>query len=238
MRFTILFLLFFGCSFGQYPIELKIESIIPIDSTSSTYRTYTVNYSIKNISDKEVAFINCQYPINIMYPDVKKPIVVPYIYENDSERKDIKLKTNIQYLKINNISNYKNAQEAAKQNNIEYEKALAKKVAEMKAKREERLKINDIDYVKSAIVKLKPNERRDFTETYYWDKVRYFKIDDLEYYIDEDAKFYFELKLNLHKQNFQYFFSEKEYENIKNNPNFLEGIIRSNKIEINFKNKL
>lgn len=80
MKFILLFLLFFECSFGQHPIELKIESINPIDSTSSTYRMYTVNYSIKNVSDKEVAFINCQYPINVMYPDVKKPIVVPCIY--------------------------------------------------------------------------------------------------------------------------------------------------------------
>lgn len=228
-------LLYSSLVFSQIkPLELKIDAISYTDSLAA-YRTFKVNYHLKNTTNQDIIFINSYYPINTSYPDVKKPIVLPVIYENGSARTEINLKTNVEFLQVDKISKSKNVTEDEKAYNAEYEKALAKKIEELKARREERLKINDFDYVKSAVTTLKPNESKDFTEFYYWNKVRYFKINDLEYYIDENATFFLELSMNLPKEKFQYFFSEEEYKKMKHNPNFLEGIVRSNQVELNFK---
>lgn len=236
MKLNIVFFLFYSSlAFSQInPLELKIDAI-SFSDTLSTYRTFAVKYHLKNTTNQDITFINCQYPLNTSYPDVKKPIVLPVMYENGSARNEIILKSNVQFLQVEKISKAKSLAQDEKAYDAEYEKALAKKILELKVLREERLKINDFDYVKSAVTTLKPNESKGFSETYYWDKVRYFKINDLEYYIDENATFFLELSMNLHKEKFQYFFSVEEYKAMKNNPNFLEGIVRSNKVELNFK---
>lgn len=231
----VVLLLYSSLVFSQInPLELKIDAISYTDSLA-TYRTFKVNYHLKNTTNQDITFINSYYPINTSYPDVKKPIALPVIYENGNARNEISLKSNVEFLQVDKISKAKTLAEDEKAYNAEYEKALAKKMEEHKARREERLKINDFDYVKSAVTTLKPNESKDFTEFYYWNKVRYFKINDLEYYIDENATFFLELSMNLPKEKFQYFFSEDEYKKMKDNPNFLEGIVRSNQVELNFK---
>jgi hypothetical protein len=105
----------------------------------------------------------------------------------------------------------------------------------MKEEVERRRRINDFDYVKSSIHTFRPKEIRLLTETFYWNKRRYYKVDDLEYYIDEKEPYYLELSMIHYKKDFQYFFPEEEYKKMKDNPNFLEGTILSNKMEINFK---
>jgi hypothetical protein len=175
------------------------------------------------------------YPLNAVYPDVKELQVYTSILENEKQVHQNVLQNNIRFIKYK--SNFENAISEADKKAIteEFLKSFSKDSTARKAQRERMLKINDFEYVKSSITTLKPNEVRDFTETYYWNKIRYYKQDDLEYYIDENTPYFLELSMNIPKDEFQYFFSDVEFKKIKENPNFIDGIIRSNQVELNFK---
>jgi hypothetical protein len=85
-----------------------------------------------------------------------------------------------------------------------------------------------------SLVYLKPNETKNFQIITFWDKQRYFKIDENEYYLDENEKYEFELSLYLDKLNRKEKLTEEEFTKIKNDENFIEGRFSSNKMKINF----
>ena len=231
---VVLFLLYSSLSFGQKPLEIVIDSITSSD-TLGTIRKFTVNYHIQNTSDKEVKFINCSYPMTNFYPDVNVLKVYSVIVENDNYiRLNILHKNLDQMLYLDSLNYAKTDEERAK---IIKNRYKIKPIDTLKLKNdiEKRRKINDFDYVKSSIHTFQPKETRQLTETFYWNKRRYYKVDDLEYYIDEKEPYYLELSMVHYKKDFQYFFPEEEYKKMKDNPNFLEGTILSNKMEINFK---
>lgn len=230
----ILFLLYSSLSFGQKPLEIVIDSITSID-TLGTIRKFTVNYHIQNTSDKEVKFINCSYPMTNFYPDVNVLKVYSVIVENDNYIRLNILEKNLGYLQHLDSLDNAESDEARAKIRLAYIKRKPRDTTKMKEEVERRRKINDFDYVKSSIHTFQPKEVRSLTETFYWTKRRYYKVDDLEYYIDEKEPYYLELSMVHYKKDFQYFFPEEEYKKMKDNPNFLEGTILSNKMEINFK---
>ena len=231
---VVLFLLYSSLSFGQKPLEIVIDSITSID-TLGTIRKFTVNYHIQNTSDKEAKFINCSYPMTNFYPDVNKLKVYSSIVENDHYNQANILYKNVEQMMYLDSLNYAKTDEEIGKIFMNRLKTKPIDTLKLKTEVERRRKINDFDYVKSAIQTFQPKEIRSFTETYYWNKRRYYKVDDLEYYIDEKEPYYLELSMVHYKKDFQYFFPEEEYKKMKDNPNFLEGTILSNKMEINFK---
>lgn len=231
---VVLFLLYSSLSFGQKPLEIVIDSITSID-TLGTIRKFTVNYHIQNTSDKEVKFINCSYPMTNFYPDVNVLKVYSVIVENDNYIRLNILEKNLGYLQHLDSLNNAESDETRAKIRLAYIKRKPRDTTKMKEEVERRRRINDFDYVKSSIHTFRPKEVRSLTETFYWNKKRYYKVDDLEYYIDEKEPYYLELSMVHYKKDFQYFFPEEEYKKMKDNPNFLEGTILSNKMEINFK---
>ena len=230
----ILFILYSSLSFGQKPLEIIIDSITSYDSIANI-RKFTVNYHIQNTSDKEVKFINCSYPMTNFYPDVNKLKVYSVIVENDKYIRLNILNKNIRQMQhLDSLDNAESAEARAKIM-LAYIKNRPRDTIKMKEEVARRRKINDFEYVKSAIHTFQPKEVRTFTETFYWNKRRYFKVDDLEYYIDEKEPYYLELSMVFYKKDFQYFFPEEDYKKMKDNPNFLEGYYVSNRMEINFK---
>lgn len=235
MKLKLLFLLINFYSFGQLkPIEIKIDSIISSDSISNV-RKFNVNYHIQNTTDKEVSFINCIYPLNNFYPDVKELKVYSIIVEDDKYVKLNILHKNI--LLMHHLDSLDNARSSEERTKIiqYYLKNNSRDTTKFKNEIERRRKINDFEYVKSAIITFQPNEIRYFTDTYYWNKKRYYKVNDLEFYIDEKEPYFLELSMVFFKKEFQHFFPEEDYKKMKDNPNFLDGHIVSNRIEINFK---
>jgi len=89
--------------------------------------------------------------------------------------------------------------------------------------------------IMNSIFVLKPNETKHFEQKLNWTKQRYYKSFDLEYFFDEESKYFLQLELSLMKKEFSDRLSEEEFENIMKNPNFLKGNYYSNKVEINFK---
>jgi hypothetical protein len=89
--------------------------------------------------------------------------------------------------------------------------------------------------IMNSIFVLKPNETKQFVQQINWDKKRYIKSHDLEYYFDENHKYFLELELTLMKSEFQDRLTKEELEAIMKNENFIKGNYKSNKVEINFK---
>jgi len=85
------------------------------------------------------------------------------------------------------------------------------------------------------IITLKPKQKIAYTKNLIWDKKRYLKFDENEFYLDEKTPHYFELTINLMKEQFKDLLEPEEFQTIMNNPNFIKGWFISNKMEINFK---
>ncbi len=87
----------------------------------------------------------------------------------------------------------------------------------------------------SDMITLSPNQKKSYSKTVIWFKKRYFKIDDVEYYLDEIIPHYFELSINLMKEEFKDKLSVEEYQKIMNDKSFVKGWFTSIRTEINFK---
>jgi uncharacterized protein YoaH (UPF0181 family) len=85
-----------------------------------------------------------------------------------------------------------------------------------------------------SIFTLQPKETQTYTTIWYWDKKRYFKRDEFEYYLNEKGTFYFQMYLFLMKEQYQNKLTKVDYEAIMKMPNFIKGIFQSEKVEINF----
>ena len=82
---------------------------------------------------------------------------------------------------------------------------------------------------------LHPNQKENFEATFTWNKNRYYYMEPHEYYLDENAKHYFEITLVALKEEFKDRIDKEVYDKIMKDPNFIKGVFISNKIEINFK---
>ena len=87
----------------------------------------------------------------------------------------------------------------------------------------------------NSVVILKPNETKTFTIKTLWDKNRYIKNDDLEFYLDQNNTIEIELILDLKTNLFQDQLTKEDLQKIKENPNFISGQFTSNKMKIEFK---
>ena len=231
MRFILLFLLFFGCSFGQNrPIEIKIDSITSIDSAEFLDREFTINYYIKNLSNNEVSFFlntkrfipssasSMQHVTTYRLFQNEKPIDVSQVFTG--QRTFFKYEGNDPKAFEEFMKNKKDSIL------LEFEKIKSDTLHTWKKKNKA---------IMSSIFVLKPNETKHFVQKLNWTKQRYYKSFDLEYYFDEESKYYLQLELSLMKKEFSDRLSEEEFENIMKNPNFIKGNYYSNKVEINFK---
>ncbi len=239
MKFKILFFFFFSIiSLGQNaPILLKIDAITSLDSIPNE-RKFTINYSIENLNDKEVSFfLKPNYLISnssasmtravsyTIYQN-KEAIDIDKIFGNrkndlfwqsienakTEEEKRILFENQLKEMKIDVASDLKKAEE---DDNYFWKK--------------------DNKDLLSDIIILSPNQKKSFSKTVFWFKKRYFKIDDIEYYLDEILPHYLELTINLMKEEFRDKLSDQEFQKIMTDKSFIKGWFTSNRVEINFK---
>jgi len=236
------YLLFFFSviSLGQNaPIELKIDSITTLDSIPEE-RHFMITYHIENLTNKEVSFF--------MNPKE----LIPNSRASLSRKISYKVYENNNYLDIGNLfvdlrsrefdKSFSNAKTAEEKNQI-MNKFLNKEVmidsndslknlSKDKLAFFEKIKANAL---MNTIFTLKSNEKKSFSKKLIWNKKRYIKIDDNEYYIDENTPHFIELSMNLMKEEYQNQLEPEDYEKIQKNQNFIKGWFTSNKMEINFK---
>jgi hypothetical protein len=89
--------------------------------------------------------------------------------------------------------------------------------------------------MKNHYLTLQPSQIENFEATFNWNKNRYYYLEPNEYYLDENAKHYFEFTFVALKEEFKDRIDEDLYAKIKDDPNFIKGVFISNKVEINLK---
>ena len=105
----------------------------------------------------------------------------------------------------------------------------------IKSNDEKILSIEDKKTIKASIITLKPREKISYTKILYWNKTRYYKIDENEFYLDEIKPHYIEFSITLTDDDFSKNLYSKNSEALLQNLHFIKGWFTSNKLEINFK---
>ena len=217
------FYILFFCltAFSQSkPLELKILSLTEIDSVSE--RTFSLGFSISNKTDKTIHFILNPEGLIPISGGSMRPNPYYKIYEKETS---IDISNLFTGRKVSRT--FKNEEDFKK-----YQDSLSEVVKNKTL--EELVKENKASTIKN-IQEMKPNETKEYSSTFRWDKNRYFKNDVMEYYIDEKEPHFFELHINLMKEELLSKFSEEEKNEILKDKNFIKGWFTSNKVEINFR---
>lgn len=237
-----LLLLFISTTiFAQNPIvKIEIDSINSIDSSS--FRKFTINYSIRNISKNKISFFldpkrivagsggSMETSISGNLFQGKEELPMHSILSHTSKSRD--LPEGFELIKDEKEKNevlrkyLKEVLDIDMDNELEEIKKSDDPNYKLK-KSSERLMI--------SIMTLEPFEVKHYSKIFYWDKKRYHKDYDLEYYIDEKSNCLLQLYIVLLKEEYKERMLESDYNALLKTPNFIKGWYNSNKMEINFR---
>ena len=238
----IFFLFSVGISAQNSVISLNINSVTT-NETSNINTEYQFNYQIKNNTNNEISFFLLPNALIANTASSMSLYPVYKIYQNgifedmDGPFFEFETQNELDYSKLED----KNSEEAKNlitriqtvQSIIS--KQYYKNYIDKGGKETNKNWIYQNQKILNNIVVLKPNETRNFIIKTLWDKNRFVKNDDLEYYLDENNKIELELILDLKTNLFKEYLSETDLQKINENPNFISGTFVSNKMEINFK---
>lgn len=211
-------LLFCVSLFGQKkPLSFEIDKLTSIDSISK--RCYTLEYHIQNVSDKTVSFI------------LNGTSLIPINAGSQSERMYFKLFENDKSIEMSNIIDNGFVQKRFMNSEVITDSLMLKKQEEegLQYYKEQRKKS-----ILENIITLKPNEAKEYTAYFSWNKERYRRQGDFEYYISETQPHFLQLDFNLMLEVFEERLTGEEYKTISSNPNLIKGWYTSNKVPIDF----
>ncbi|MEM0541746.1 hypothetical protein WFZ85_03900 [Flavobacterium sp. j3] len=241
----IFFFVFF-CSFSAFAqnpkLKVKINSIttFPVHNSATEYH---INYQIENETTNELSFF--LIPNALIANSASSLTLFPVykMYQNgvfedmDGPFFEYETKDDLEYSKIEN----KESEEA---------KNLLKKIQisqgtiamdNYKKYKDNGGESEDFQWIYyrqrllNSVVTMKPNETKTFTIKTLWNKNRYIKNDDLEFYLDQNNTIEIELILDLKTNLFQDQLTKEDLQNINKNPSFISGQFTSNKMKIEFK---
>lgn len=240
--FYFLFLISFSVIAQNPKLGVTITSIKTEDISASNTE-YHINYQIENKTSEELSFFLLPnaliantassltlYPVyrmhqNGVFEDMDGPF---FEYETEDE---------LEYAKIED----KTSDEAKKlAKNFQTKQAIVamdyyKKYKDNGGTSEDFQWVYYRQKLLNNIIVLKPKETKSFTIKTLWNKNRFIKNDDLEFYLDENNTIEIELILDLKTNLFKDQLSEEDLAKINANPNFIRGDFVSNKMKIDFK---
>ena len=243
MKHLLVLFLFISTSSIAQKTALKVTiNSITFEDTKPSKRNYFIKYQIENTTKNEVSFFLIPqtliahtassmtlYSVYKLYrngvletmdgPFMESPIPELNEYDDFEDKKSPEAKAFVE--KIN--KKYRDENKLTLEN-------YKKKGGQSK---DEKFILDNNELVKSKIT-LQPCETKYFEIKTNWDKNRYIKNDDFEFYLDEKDKFEFELNLILNKTNRKDRLLQVDFEKFLNDPNFLEGTFVSNKVAIFF----
>ena len=234
MRILCVYLLLLSLPISAQ-IELKIDAISSKDSIP-TERKFTIQYHIENLTDKEVVF--SLYPMSFG-SNRRASMFKGMVYKIFQDQEFLDLEDIFSNTKVNS---YRQALLEAKTK--EEKDVLVRKYLEEQKRinldsksiiDENELLLEKGKNFSKSIITLLPKEKRSYSKTLIWNKSRYYKLEDNEFYLDENKPHYFELTINLMKEYFKDYVEVNEYQEILNNPSYIKGWFTSNKVEIDFK---
>ncbi len=224
-------------------LDVKIDTIT-FDDSNLKNRKYNINYHIENLTNNEISFF--LIPNTLIANAASSMTLFPIykIYVNG-----IFIALDGPFMEKYGID-WENVLQGYKDYNSAEAKELIKKtIDDFKTKKklivdnykknggtstDEKWILQNDNLLKSKIT-LKPKEIKLLVIKTNWDKERYSKQDDLEYYLDDKDHYDFELIIDLKKIAFKNQLSSEYFSKIETDKNFIEGIFTSNKMEIDFK---
>jgi hypothetical protein len=228
--------------FGQNPkIEVAITSITTFD-ISDEATEYHIKYQIKNTTENTVSFFLIPNALIANTASSLTLFGVYKMYQNgifeDMDGPFFEYETE-EELEIAKLSDKTSAE--AKMKTEQFQKNTNKKATEIYTNyKNNGGQSSDFRFIYQRqkildnIQTLKPLEAKTFTIKTLWNKNRFVKNEDLEYYLNSDHKIEMELILELKTSLFADQLEREDLEKVNNNPNFLSGSFVSNKFPIPF----
>ncbi|MCZ8228970.1 hypothetical protein [Flavobacterium sp.] len=214
-------------------LQIKINTITT-DNSDKNHRKFNIEYTLENTSDKEIAFFFTPNHFNSAHRGSLQTAMLFKIFQNDTLIPADGMLSNSKndYSKLSNVLDVE-----------ERIKVLDKMKADelnitLDSLRSYRKRItSDPDFFQkesskklmSSIIRLPSKSHKTYHQILYWNKKRYFKTDDNEYYLGETSPFFIELCLVALKEELSFKLSPEDFKTIKNNPSFIKGYFTSNK---------
>ncbi len=242
MKLLFLFLCSTFSLFAQEKqLEVKINSITTKDVNYSN-RMFYINYQIENKTKNPISFflipnaliahaassltLFTVYKIyqNGKFEDMDGPF---FEFENDDE---------LEYHTLQN----KNSEDAKRLLKTIQDREIIFATKDFKEYKDKGGISDDFKWIYNRakllnnIIVLNPFETKKFTIKTIWNRNRFIKNDDLEYYLNENDDFEIELILDLKTNLFYNQLTKEDIQRIFANPNFINGEFVSNKYKLNF----
>lgn len=223
-------------------IQVKVDSIYYVD-TNYKNREYYINYQIINTTDKEISFFLIPNALIAETASSSTLFTVYKIYQNgiyenmDGPFFEFESLEELKLAQIEDVNSidYKGLFNTVKQNKKTQIAEYLKKYKDEGGLVSDKLWIYENQRLLDNIIKLMPLESQKFTIKTLWNKDKYIKNGDLEFYLDDNKIIEFQLILDLKKQLFKEKLAPDYFMKIEKDTNFIEGTFVSNKIELNFK---
>lgn len=237
----IIFFLATFNSFAQSEIALQIESLKILED-SKDERKYELVYTIKNLTNRKLSFFF--NPIGFGGSLSNKPYYKCYQNNeyldsgqmlNNYSQKSIQVDPRILKLEGKSEKEQDSIVFSYLKENMKFEAdSIKTKVTDSTIEYQGFINQNPEDRLLKQIYTIEPGAVVSHTEKLFWNKERYFTIDQHEYYVDEKGNHEFEITMVLMKEPFKDRLSKEKYQEIMDNKNFIKGVFISNKIPINF----
>lgn len=220
---SLIVLYFFGwnCNAQTTEVAVQIDSIAHIDP-SPNERLFTVHYSITNKTKDTISLI------------LNTRSIKPNMYNHPSWVPSYRLYQEENLVETNTIFNSKKNDAALKQLMQALEENR-KDLADFLAKQTEGTEQRTHKEILESVIQFRGNETKKFTANLSWDKNRYHKFEDNEYYLNTNDTHFLDLFLYFNKHELASRLTAEDLKNILETPNLISGWITSNKFPINFK---
>lgn len=224
MKYIKFILLLFSIHlFCQTPLlELKIDAITFSDSLQG-FRKFKIDYSLTNKTNNQVSFFlgdmqesKKGHDLNVLYQLYQNKLFL-----NSNSILKEKIKDDFNPAKIDNFF-------SKNKDSILLSIELGNKEGTFL------WRVDNKEIIDSKMI-LQPNECKKFSKILYWDKKRYYKQDDNEYFLDEKQVYTIEFFINLSKSIDREKLTLKQYEKAINDKNFVKGVFFTPRFELNFK---
>lgn len=212
IRFFLL--LFISLSANAQKLELKIDDI-SIDDSDALERKFIVHYHLENLTNQHLLFFQ---DLDGMVPSTGGAMTpMPYfkLFEEDAL-----IEQNIftGWRKEDTQNTSKPKQAALNEKQITF------------------LKDNP-NSILGKLQAIEPGEKQFFSQAFYWDRKRYHLAHDIEYYLDENTKYFMEITMVMLKQQYEKQLPEELYKQIAEDNRYVVGSFTSNKHAIDFGKK-
>lgn len=242
MKYFLLLLISLKVLSQNPSLKIEIDSINTVDSI--THRKFTINYTIKNLSNDKISFFLNPERVLPGSSGSMSTYISAVLFQENEELPTNDILTFTSHKKEALIPNFESIKDEKEKNKAIKTYMNETLGYEFEQENNEMMKSNDpvLYYRKKtgerllkSLITLAPKEIKNYSKTFYWDKKRYYRIKDMQYYIDEKSNCYIELYFVVLREEYKEKILEEDYEKLIKIPNFTKGWFTCKRVEINFK---